>query len=668
MSKLIIVESFTKTKTIKKFISDDYTVICSLGHIFELQPKSLGIDIDTWVGNYEHINKKIINNIRTCVKNADIIYIASDPDIEGEAIANHIHIAIKNIPNKKIYRIKFNEISKNAILKSISNPLNIDYKVVEAQETRRFLDRLIGFSLSPLAWNKFLNNSLSVGRVQTVALFMSIIKFDKCKNVIADNLWNVNIKIKTDADSYSEILTLKLYEKELVKNFNNLPDIEKFLEGFDLNYIFDLKVDYKSSFHNPPPPYITTTILEDSYNKFKFNAKKTMKLLQELYENGHITYMRTDSVNISEDFKKKIISYISDTYGYTSAKMRSYKDKVKSQEAHEAIRITNVNNLIVEQLSEEHNKLYRIIWKRTIATQMIQSEYLNIDIKLNPSNPDYKFIGTKVLMIDKGYLIIYDCNDIDYELINSYRKMSKIKVCEYYSTENVGTQPKLYNDITLIKSMEKKGIGRPSTYSNIIEKLYEKKYITKGKLPLSKINITNIIKKKNISYKHKELLLGKQGDNSIIPTQLGIDLIEYLKDIAPYLLDIDFTSNIENTIDGIIQSNNSKTNILNDFYHNYIKPVIIEKNESNIIKTKYGYCYYNVSTKKYTNIESFLSWKNISIDKLEEKDINFIKSLPKKIATDKYLHIGRYGLYIKENGKNINLPKNLWDNFITNVI
>ena len=394
--------------------------------------------------------------------------------------------------------------------------------------------------------------------------------------------------------------------------------------------------------------------------------------------------MRTDSVNISKDFKYKLKNYINKTYGDDYSFIRNFKNKiVNSQEAHEAVRITNpdiVHIILDDDLKEHHSKLYNMIWKRTIACQMKEAKYKNINIIIKCSNnttcSEYIFKYNKSFLIEKGYLIVYNKELQDYKSF-----LKKLKNINYatpilFSLDGNISEPKsLYNEITLIKKLEKEGIGRPSTYASIVDKLFQKKYVIKGRNPSYKINITNLVKKTNKTIKtvSKEIKSGGKNTDLLVPTELGINSIEYLKTIVPFILNINFTMEMEKALDKISQGEITKENILQQFYDK-ILPVIsqnnidcnkltIEKNEG-IIKTKYGYCYYHKNENRYTNIESYLTWKKKNVDKLEKKEIDFLASLPFKLKDNKYLHIGKYGLYLKHNDKNIKLDKKEWNSFI----
>jgi DNA topoisomerase-1 len=446
---------------------------------------------------------------------------------------------------------------------------------------------------------------------------------------------------------------------------------------FDKNY--SMTFTESVSHESPSAPYTTTSMQQDAYNKLRFSSKKTMLLAQQLYENGLITYMRTDSTHISDAFKKNILSYVNEKYGANYAKFRSYKNKIaNAQEAHEAIRITNVNaNIPSCNLSDDHNRLYDMIWKRTIACQMVNAEYLNISVSLKYPGIDYTFIHKKPILMSQGYLIVYGIQ-IDTSPDEFKTSMSSMKIKDFQCKGSIDTPPSLYNEIQLIKALEKEGIGRPSTYASIVDKLLSKKYVCKGQNPQQDIPIKHIIKTKTgIQELADKIAVGGKQKDLLVPTELGIKIITYLETIVPFLLDIHFTATMEDSLDKICQKEMSKKQLLDGFYNDYLAPVV-KMNEhttivsskpaktfaSGIVKTKYGYCYYHASTKKYTNIESYLKWKNIAVEGLQEKDIKFLKSLPKKLEDGTELHIGQYGLYIKNKNKNCKLDKSKWESYI----
>jgi DNA topoisomerase-1 len=414
-----------------------------------------------------------------------------------------------------------------------------------------------------------------------------------------------------------------------------------------------------------------------------------MKLAQELYENGVITYIRTDSTNICNEAKNTIINYIKANYDKSYAKYRTYSSNINNaQEAHEAIRITNPNvtNSNIQNNSSNHDKLYDIIRKRTLASLMSDAEYYDIVCNLITDNDNYVFTFTKSFINFEGFKIIY--NEFK-ESIDDFIKMlgEKCYSYEYKSVGTINNIPSMYNEVQLIKHLEKEGIGRPSTYASIIDKLIEKKYVLIGENPQQEYKIENYIKKNkkdDIITEIKTINLGGKNKDLLIPTELGIDVIKYIYEVLPYLCDLKFTSNMEKDLDDIINLKNNKKTILDDIYGKISKSLDIiginnntnhkcskigkEDYKDGVIQTRYGICYYNKSKNTYTNIEPYLKWKGKDANNLDAKDINFISSLPKEVIhlNKPYkLHIGRYGLYLKDD-KNINhkIEKKLWNTFI----
>lgn len=561
VNDLIIVESFAKTKTISKWLGDAYTVICSLGHFKDLPAKELGIDTNTWKGKYVVTNRKIAKNIKDKVSVHGTIYIASDPDIEGEAIAYHIMELIKDM-KKKCYRIRFNEISKRSILDAIESRCAIDMDVVYAQETRRFIDRLVGYRLSPFLWSRFKDYKLSVGRVQSIALYLCVHAQDLSGDV--PMYWI----IKT-VDSLKLELTLR--EKDGVIKIHSKEALMKLLETIDITSPFVLNIGEKIVKEKPPPPYTTTSLQQDAYNRFKFGAKRTMKLAQDLYEGGKITYMRTDSVSISEDFKKKIGAYVTKMYGSGLAECRDFKNKISnSQEAHEAIRMIDIE-AEVEGMSKDHTKLYEMIWKRTVASQMVCAEYTSIDVRLTYDGVQGCFVGSRSFLTSLGYLVVYDREVVDFKGFKE--SLAGIKVSKLLCQASYECSP-LYNEIGLIKRLEKEGIGRPSTYATILDKLLEKKYATVGKVSENIVVLQDYIKSRaGITAVERKVNVSGGSTDLIIPTDLGRNVIEYMQGSLSFVLDIGFTRELEMEMDNIISGKDTKKDVLNRFYCSYIEPV-----------------------------------------------------------------------------------------------
>lgn len=699
MKSLIIVESFTKTKTIKKYLGDpDVVVTFSGGHIYNLPKDSLGFDTDTWDINYVPTNPNIIKNIKELARNADIIYLAADPDLEGEAIANSLKMCLSNIIKDKIcHRITFNEITKNAVINAIENPRTIDIDKVNAQETRRIVDRLIGYKVSPVLWSKFNKNYLSAGRVQIAGLIICINQRNRIINKEILPYWTIECKFGIEKDLLiTGTLNIYMEDKDKskklieykIRDVNNVKDI---LNNLVINTKYKISYEEKIRNVSPPPPYTTTTLQQDAYNKCHFNSKTTMKLAQDLYENGHITYMRTDSTSIAEDAKKMILSFIKETYdtpSLTFAKYRTYKTKVaNAQEAHEAVRITNPRNKSIsfEGTTKSHEKLYELIWNRTVASLMADAVYVDIHIIFNSSKNEHIFCSTKSFLKELGFNILYNAKIENYEeFLNIIKNNNFISISKEYSSQGtIDNIPSLYNEVQLIKELEKEGIGRPSTYSSIIDKLLEKKYVEIGTNPQQEYEIECFKKKKELVISTKKINLGGKQKDLLVPTELGIEVIKYIYEIFPYLCDLKFTSKMEDELDKIINACMTK-NILLDELYSKIKNSIDATNvsgvtqatfnnssnkekKSGVLTTRYGICYYNKDTDKYTNIEPYLKWKQLKMEDLTDKDIKFISSLPKPIEHlgKKYnLHLGKYGIYLKDKkNNNHKLDKKLWDTY-----
>jgi DNA topoisomerase-1 len=736
MKSLIIVESFTKTKTIKKYLGDrDVSVAFSGGHIYNLPKDTLGFNTDTWDITYVPTNPNIIKNIKEMARNADVIYLAADPDLEGEAIAHSLYKCLEGIikdgsgGNKICHRITFNEITKNAVINALENPRTIDMDRVSAQETRRIVDRLIGYKVSPVLWNKFNKNYLSAGRVQIAGLIICINQRTRIINKEIIPYWTIEgtfsiQDLKIVATLYTTTSDAKLKEYKI----RDVDIVKNILNNLSIGSLYNIEYEKHIRSVSPSPPYTTTTLQQDAYNKCRLNAKTTMKLAQDLYEHGHITYMRTDSTSIAEDAKKMLLSYIRDTYegsgssssgGGTFAKYRTFKTKVaNAQEAHEAVRITNPKNktVLFEGSTQNHEKLYELIWIRTVASLMTDAVYTDLQLKFVSSTKSSEaathiFCSTKSYLKELGFRILYE-DKLENENLEDFIKIIKennqeATAKEYSSQGTIDNIPSLYNEVQLIKELEKEGIGRPSTYSSIIDKLLEKKYVEIGTNPQQEYEIECFKKKKGKTKKEpsellittKKINLGGKQKDLLVPTELGLEVIKYIYEIFPYLCDLKFTSKMEDDLDKIMAgaATATKETVLNDLYAKIkgsiasIEPTsgggsgsgsssgssgssggtgtgaINKEKKTGIIATRYGVCYYNKELDKYTNIEPYLKWKKISKEGLKERDIAFISSLPKPIEYlgKKYdIHLGKFGIYLKDNkNNNHKLEKKLWDTF-----
>ena len=631
MTVLIIVESNKKAQKITKFLSNEKTTyICtaSYGHIIDLKKTEMSIDFSNWTGIYENINQKSINNIKELSKNCEYILLASDDDDEGHFIAKSISDIISNKIKK--YRIIFREITKSAILNAIERKHDIDLNRVNCQIARRFADRIFGYKLSPLLWNNFNQNTLSAGRCQSPILAMIVKKTDEINNPV------INQTNKIKADFVDNILNSIYIGNSLIKDIN--------IEDY-----YKISYDIKETLQNPPPPYITSSIHMDCSSILNIPSKKCMEMLQSLYEAGNITYHRTSSISVSNSFKKQAQEYIITNYGSEYSKPRNYIFG-ENTAAHECIRVTDINIKEVD-----NNPVYKLIWKRSIASQFSSAIFDQYDIKLK--NKDDIFIVTKKKLKFTGFLIL-DNKQIDKEVIDIPKK-SKIK--KLYSEASI-EKLSLYNDTTIIKQMEKSGIGRPSTFATILNNLFNKGYITYGSNPVKKIkcleyerNLDKVIEKE-IS-----LDLYTKGNNKmILNTNIGKNIIKYLNEVATYIIQEETTKIMEKQIDLIGEGKTDYKNMLNHFNEEIDKSIEVARNikkaveKNKVIKTKYGKCILTLDGK-YIGIDGFLN--QFKKTNLNDKEIDFLISLPKKIENESYLYNGKYGLYIKKNNENISLSK-----------
>jgi DNA topoisomerase-1 len=619
---LVIVESPGKIKKIKSILGEKYDIEASYGHIIDLDDKNMSIDINN---NFEPIYKiiprqeKVVNKLKQISKKYNTILLAADEDREGEMIAWSLAYILK-IKNPK--RIIFNSITKTELLNAINNPKEIDQDYVNAQKTRRILDKLIGYELSPVLWNN-IKYKLSAGRVLSVVV-----------KIIVDKEESINTFMMTDIGSYFKfngILTIKknnnnlnciLFEKknknknseenileEEIDNDSNNDEykIKNKIKNVELSKKIMKKIinsDFKiyeitknSSIKNPPAPFTTSTLQQEAGRKIGYSVKKTMSIAQNLYEAGHITYMRTDSVNISNDEIINIKKAILKNYGEEYYQFRVFNKKLKNtQEAHEAVRPTNIE---CENIQEENKighdelKLYNLIWKRTIASQMIAAKYniikIYIDISLlNKGSLLYHFINESSILIFDGFLIVYN-------IANSYEgtEDKTIKVGDILlpititSEQEYYKPPSRYNEISLVNKMDPKnlGIGRPSTYAAIISKIQDKNYIIKS--DIDGVEKDSIILKwehnqENYNIDTKQIIIGKE-KNKFVPTDLGKTVTLFLNDNFSEIMNYNFTAEMESKLDKIAENKLIWNDVIRTFYDKY-HPIVL--NLMNVQKNK----------------------------------------------------------------------------------
>ena len=608
MSTLVIVESPAKAKIIQGYLksidpSKTWQVIASYGHVRDLQPKEIGIDLDNnFEAKYSIIDGKMdkVKAITAAAKNAKMVYLASDNDREGEAIAWHIKEVLK-LPASRCKRMVFNEITQNALRESVNNlKPDINMALVDAQVARRFIDRIMGFKLSPLLWKNFKTTNgtlgLSAGRVQSATLKIIIDKEKQIEAHDSSPYWSSKGDFTLKGFNFEDARLYHVGDEESgVAKFNNEKEAKKFLAGLKNEWSI-IKSKISNSKDTPPPPFITSTMQQEAYS-IGMDVKTTMRFAQELYEHGLITYMRTDSPMISNDAKKNIKAFVISTFGEGLYEDRDYsKRKSKNaQEAHEAIRPTNVNTRDAEAVRAKlkqgfkkgHWELYELIWRRTVASQMKAAQFVELQAHIADSSFKKKFAyigkikclkyaGYRVLRGEKadasGVAALTDANT----LFNDGKAHTLPIKCTSVVMKNTWTSaPSRYNESTLVKSLEDNGIGRPSTYANILGKLYEKQYINKqntvGKTHKC-IDFEWNPKNKQVTNKEYETTINAE-TSRIVPTDIGRQINEFLMVYVPDLIEQQFTAQMEDALDDIASGSIEKIKVLKSFW-NQLKPRI----------------------------------------------------------------------------------------------
>lgn len=577
---IVIVESPAKAKTIEKFLGKEYLVKSSFGHIRDLSKKKLGIDIENdYKPNYEVSPDKIkiVSELRKLSKKAKTIWIASDEDREGEAIAWHLFEELK-LKKENTRRIVFHEITKNAILESIKNPREIDLNIVNAQQARRILDRLVGFELSPILWKK-IKPSLSAGRVQSVAVRLLV---EREREVIAfksESFYKVNaiFKVLANGNVYE-------FKADLQKRFDNKDETLKFLEDCKSSTFNVADIIKKPTKRSPLPPFTTSTLQQEASRKFGFSVSQTMMIAQKLYEAGKITYMRTDSVNLSNFAISASKDFIISNYGNEYLKTRHFKTKSKSaQEAHEAIRPTSLNKETITG-SDAEKKLYQLIWKRTIASQMAEAKFEKTNVNIDISNSNFKFIAIGEVLKFDGFLKVYqitDNGDATKTLLPPLKENDNLDVVAINATQKFTHHPPRYTEATLVRRLEELGIGRPSTYAPIISTIQKRGYVLKENREgeIRKFNFISLVNK-NIIDELKTETTGAE-KSKLFPTDIGIVVNDFLVEYFKNIMDFNFTASVEKEFDEIAKGKLPWNKMIDKFYKPFHKKVetTLEKSE-----------------------------------------------------------------------------------------
>ena len=575
---LVIVESPAKAKTIEKFLGKDYKVMSSYGHIRDLKKKELSIDLDTLNPDYEipDEKKKVVSELKKNAKAAKKIWLASDEDREGEAISWHL-CEVLGLDEEKTSRIVFHEITKPAILKAIETPRYLNMNLVNAQQARRVLDRLVGFRLSPVLWRK-VKPALSAGRVQSVAVRLIVEREREIQNFQAEPYYRLNAVFAVTGEDG----TKNEIKAELNKRFKTHDEAIAFLELCKTSKFTFSSITKKPLKRTPAPPFTTSTLQQEAARKLGFTVSQTMMVAQRLYEAGRITYMRTDSVNLSALAINTSKAEIERLYGAEYGKVRKYQTHSKgAQEAHEAIRPTYMENVSIDGTSQE-KRLYDLIWKRTIASQMAdaQIEKTTVNITLSAeegkSQTDLQFVANGEVIAFEGFLKVYyestDDEDGNEELSHALpviHEGEELERREIVSTERYSQGPNRYTEASLVRKLEELGIGRPSTYAPTISTIQQREYVQKGdrKGEERKYAVDSLLGLKITSKNKKEMAGADKG--KLIPTDVGIVVNDFLMANFPDIMDYNFTAKVEQEFDKIAAGQVEWNREMKLFYQNF---------------------------------------------------------------------------------------------------
>jgi DNA topoisomerase I len=572
MKNLVIVESPTKAKTIGKFLGKDYEIRASMGHIMDLPKSTLGVDLEkNFEPQYEMVKdkSKIISELRSLGKNADNIILATDPDREGEAIASHVKDVLKDqkskIKNQKFTRIVFHEITKDAIEEAIKNPREIDSNLVDAQTARRVLDRLVGYKLSPILWQK-IRRGLSAGRVQSIALRLIAEREKEIEKFKKEKYFTIHAVLeKNKKETEFELIEIDGQKIELQKAFElydgtykitktvieNIEEAQKITQELNSKKLVVSDVIKKQAKRSPIPAFTTSTLQQDASRRFGFSGKRTMGLAQKLYEEGYITYHRTDSVAMATTAIDSIRKYVEKEFGskYVPESPRLYKTKQKlAQEAHEAIRPTNVSvsqASVSDELGREYAKLYDLIWKRAVASQMADAQIEQTSVIVDSDDRKYRLKTNGSVLIFDGFLKVnpFSLNDVVLPLFVTGDNLDAKSIKE---VEHETQPPPRYNDASIISTLEEKGIGRPSTYATIISTIEARKYI-------------------------------ERQEGRFIPTSIGVAVNDFLVANFSTIDDIPFTAKMEEELDEVASGDKKWKPVVKEFYEPFAKTLVSAK-------------------------------------------------------------------------------------------
>ena len=681
---LVIVESPAKAKKIEEFLGKDFKVMSSYGHIRDLKKKELSIDEKSMEPCYEipEEKKKLVTELKATAKQAKKIWLASDEDREGEAISWHL-CEVLGLDEEKTNRIVFHEITKQAILDAIKNPRHLDMNLVNAQQARRVLDRLVGFKLSPVLWRK-VKPALSAGRVQSVAVRLIVEREREIQKFKSEPYYRVNaiFALINENGGATEV------KAELDQRFKTHEEVEAFLEKCkDANFSVET-VSKKPLKRTPAPPFTTSTLQQEAARKLGFTVSQTMMVAQRLYESGRITYMRTDSVNLSTLCTNASKDEIIKVYGNEYSKPRTYHTSSKgAQEAHEAIRPTYMNETSIDGTSQE-KRLYELIWKRTLASQMADALIEKTTITINIDNASEKFIANGEVVSFDGFLKVYrESTDEDENaedathLLPAMKEGDALQRREIIATEKFSLAPARYTEASLVKKLEDLGIGRPSTYAPTISTIQQREYVVKGdKQGVERSFTVDFLKGIKVTQKTKKEMAGSE-KGKLLPTDIGIVVNDFLIANFPSIMDYNFTANVEQKFDDIAAGKTEWNKWMKDFDKSFepeVKEVMNARSEHKAGERELG---KDPKTGRPVYVKIGRFGPVAQIGSADDKDKPLFAQLPsdksiETITLDEALELfklprevgefegttvtigaGRFGPYVLHNRKYVAIPK-----------
>ncbi|MEC9195573.1 MAG: type I DNA topoisomerase, partial [Bacteroidota bacterium] len=679
-SNLVIVESPAKAKTIEKFLGKDFKVASSYGHIADLPTNELGVDIDKdfspkYIVSSE--KKKVVSELKSLVKKMKMVWLASDEDREGEAIAWHLANTL-GLKSDSTKRIVFNEITKSAILDAIENPRDINYNLVNAQQARRVLDRLVGYELSPVLWRK-VKGGLSAGRVQSVSVRLIVEREREINAFIPQESFKIQAVFYTQQNKSINAL--------LPKTFDSFEATEAFL---NLNNSANFKVDAiekRPASKSPTAPFTTSTLQQEAARKLYFSVSKTMNMAQRLYEAGLITYMRTDSVNLSNEAQRGALKQIEKKFGEAYKKPRKYKSKSKgAQEAHEAIRPTDFSKAKVN-LDYDQSRLYELIWKRAIASQMSDAKLERTQLKILASTHSENFVAKGEVITFDGFLKVYlegldEEPDEQNDLLPPVKYGEELNLKSMEANQRFSRPPYRFTEASLVKKLEELGIGRPSTYAPTISTIQNRKYIEKGTSDGENRSYTQLQVAENQVISRS--LIEKVGANKgkLVPTDVGTIVNDFLVANFTNILDYSFTAKVEQSFDQIADGSENWTNMIKGFYNSFQKTIDFVKENANresgerilgkdpksgrVVKVRLGRFgpIAQIGEPEDEEKPIFVSLApGQQLESLELEDALELFKLPKSIGMyedqEVTVNNGRFGPYVKFQDMFVSLPKEL---------